>query len=177
MKKFVIAALLSAFVAAPAVAAGMYASVKLGNVRYGYSNVTNDNQTGFGLLGGYSFNEDFAIEAEHNSLGGFNFTDSAWKGSSIGLSGVGFFPLNQQFSLFGKLGIARSTLKGIAKPGYAIPGNTTINNIGLTFGLGGQYNVGKEFGIRAGVDNFPVGNSAFGTSRAGMTYVGGVIKF
>lgn len=43
MKKIVIAALLSTFVAAPAVAADFYASIKRGSVHYGYSYVTNND--------------------------------------------------------------------------------------------------------------------------------------
>ncbi len=176
MKKIAIATLLSAFVAAPAVA-DLYAGVKMGSVRYGYSNVTNNTQVGFGLLGGYAFDENLAIEAEQSNLGGFNFTDSAWKGSSLALKGVGSYPLNQKFSFFGKLGISRSTLEGTAKPGYNYQGAAKVNNIGLTGGLGGRYNFNKVMGIRLGIDSLPVGDSALGTSRASMTYVDGIYKF
>ena len=44
MKKIAIVALLSAFAAAPAVAADMYASVKLGQASYGYLGIRNNSQ-------------------------------------------------------------------------------------------------------------------------------------
>jgi len=174
MRKIAIAVLLSAFVTAPAVAADFYAGIKLGIVSYGYSNVTNNGQTGFGLLGGYTVNENFAVEVEYNSLGGFDSIDGTIKGSSFGFSGVGSLPLNHQFSLFGKLGMASSTLKDTAKPGYV--GDFTYNNTSLTVGFGGQLNVSPAVGIRVGIDFYPV-RGATTTSSADMMYVGGVFKF
>lgn len=175
MRKIAIAVLLSAFVAAPAGAADFYAGVKLGSVNYGYSNVTNNSQMGFGLLGGYAINENFAVEVEYNSLGGFDFPGSNIKGSSLGFSGVGSLPLNPQFSLFGKLGMVSSTLKDTAQPGFS-GGTFTHNNTGLTVGFGGQFNVSPVVGIRVGYDSYQVGDSVSGTSSAGMMYVGGVFK-
>jgi len=177
MKKIAIVVLISAFIAAPAVASdtGFYIGAKLGSVNYGYSNVSNNSQAGFGLLGGYTINENFAVEAEYDSLGGFDSNNGTIKGHSFGFSGVGSLPLSQQFSLFGKLGIASSTLKDTAKPGWV--GDFTYNNTGLTIGFGGQVNVGKEIGIRAGIDIYPVGDAVSTTSSAGMLYVGGVFKF
>jgi OOP family OmpA-OmpF porin len=175
MKKIAIAIMLSAFVAAPAVAADLYAGVKLGSVNYGYGNVTNNDQIGFGLLGGFAFNENFAVEAEYTSLGGFDSPQGTIKGSSFGVSGIGSVPLNQQFSLFGKLGIASTSLKDSPKPGYV--GVYTYNYSGLTVGVGGQYNVSPVVGIRVGFDWYKVGDSVSGTSSANMMYVGGVFKF
>ena len=175
MRKIAIGVLLSAFVAAPAVADNFYAGVKMGFVNYSYSNVANNDQVGFGLLGGYIINENFAVEAEYNSLGGFDSTNGTVKGSSVGVSGVGSFPLGQQFSLFGKLGIASTSLKDTAKPGYV--GDFTYSKAGLTVGFGGQYNASKEIGIRAGIDIYPVGNSVSGTGSAAIIYGAGVFKF
>lgn len=172
MKKIVVAALLSAVVATPAVAENMYAEIKLGSVNYGYGNVTNNSQAGFGLLGGYSINENFAMEVEYNNLGGFDSAPATIKGSAFGVSGVVSYPLNPNFSLFGKLGISNSSLDETFS-------ELTIshNNTGLSVGLGGQYNIGERVGIRIGYDLYPVGNSTSGTSSAGMMYVGGVFGF
>ena len=177
MKKVAIAAILSAFVGAPAVAADLYAGVKLGTVNYGYSNATNNGQAGFGLLGGYTINETFAIEVEYSDLGGFDSSTSTIKGSSFGVSGIGFYPLNPQSSFFGKLGIASSSLKETAKPSSGFSGSATINNTGVTVGFGGQYNVSNTTGIRVGLDIYPVGDVDTTTSSASMLYVGGVFKF
>jgi OmpA-OmpF porin, OOP family len=178
MKKIIIAALLSAFAAAPAVAAdtGLYLGLKFGSVNYGYANVSNNSQAGYGLFGGYAVNEYFAVEAEFNRLGGFDSTSGTIKGRSFGFSGVGSLPLSPEFSLFGKMGIASSTLDDTAKPGYT--GNFTYTNTGLTIGFGGKFNVGNDAGILFGFDSYPVGDSAVTTtSHAGMLYIGGVFKF
>jgi OmpA-OmpF porin, OOP family len=177
MKKIVFTILLSAFSVAPAIAAdtGLYAGVKLGTVNYGYGNVSNNSQAGFGFLGGYAINENFAVEVEYDKLGGFDSNTGTIKGSSFGFSGVGSLPFNQNFSLFGKLGIASSTLKDTAKPGWV--GDFTYNNTGLTVGFGGQYNASEKVGIRVGIDVYPVGDAISTTTSAGMLYIGGLFRF
>jgi OOP family OmpA-OmpF porin len=177
VKKFVFAILLSSFVALPAIASetGLYVGAKLGTVNYGYGNISNNGQAGFGLLGGYTINRNFAVEVEYDNLGGFESYDGNIKGSSFGFSGVGILPLNQQFSLFGKLGIVSTTLKDTAKPGWI--GDYTYNNTGMTIGFGGQYNASKALGIRLGFDAYPVGDAISTTSSAGMLYIGGVFMF
>jgi OOP family OmpA-OmpF porin len=177
VKNIVFAILLSSFVALPAIASdtGLYVGAKLGTVNYGYGNISNNSQAGFGLLGGYAFNKNFAVEVEYDNLGGFESYDGNIKGSSFGFSGVGILPLNQQFSLFGKLGIVSTTLKDTAKPGWI--GDYTYNNTGMTIGFGGQYNASKALGIRLGFDAYPVGDAISTTSSAGMLYIGGVFMF
>lgn len=178
MKGVVIAALLSAFAATPAVAAdtGFYIGAKFGSVNYGYGNVYNNSQAGYGLLFGYTVNDYFAVEAELNRLGGFDSSTGTIKGRSFGFCGVGSLPLSPEFSLFAKMGIASSTLDDTAKPGYT--GNYTYTNTGLSIGFGGQFNVNEAAGIRFGYDSYPVGDSAITTtSHAGMLYIGGIFKF
>jgi OOP family OmpA-OmpF porin len=179
MKKTVIAALLSAVVATPAVAAetGFYLGAKFGSVNYGYDNVSNNSQAGYGLLGGYAVNDYFAVEAEFNRLGGFDTVDSIIKGKSFGISCVGSLPLNPEFSLYGKMGITSSSLEDSPQPGY-LGGIYTYTNTGLNIGFGGQFNVNEAVGIRFGYDIYPVGDAAVTTtSHAGMLYIGGVFKF
>jgi OmpA-OmpF porin, OOP family len=180
MRKIAIALLLSAFVAAPAIASdtGFYVGAKLGTVNYGYSNVSNNSQAGFGFLGGYAINDYFAVEVEYTGLGGFDSysTNGNIKGSAFGFSGVGSLPLNQDFSLFGKLGIASSTLKDTPMPGFVGP-DYTYNNTGLTIGFGGQYNASEKVGIRVGIDVYPVGDAISTTTSAGMLYIGGLFRF
>ena len=180
MKKIAIVALLTAtaFFASPAVAAdtGFYLGFKFGSVNYGYDNVSNNSQAGYGLLGGYSLNDYFAMEAEFNRLGGFDSATGTIKGRSFGFSGVGSLPLSPEFSLYGKMGIASTTLDDTAKPGYS--GNYTYTNTGLTIGFGGQFNIGNDAGVLFGYDSYPVGDAAITTtSQAGMLYIGAIFKF
>ena len=175
---FMLVVLLSTIAATPAIAAdtNLYLGAKFGSVSYGYDNVSNNSQAGYGLLAGYAFNKVFSIEAEYNKLGGFDGDTGTVKGRSFGFSGIGFLPFNREFSLFGKMGISTSTLEDTAKPGFT--GNYTYTNTGLSVGFGGQFNVGETVGMRFGFEFYPVGDAATtNTSTANMMYIGGVIKF
>lgn len=176
MKKIVIAALLSAL-AVPAVAADFYAGANLGTTNYGYSSVTNNNQAGWKVFGGYQFSRLFSAEVEYAGLGGFDTISRQYKGNSIGVNGVGTFPLGEKFALIGKVGVASTTIKATAQPGWILGGPTSFSSTGLTLGFAGQYNVTPEFGVRAAIDVYPVGDSTSGTSTAHLLSVGGVFKF
>lgn len=175
MKKIAIAALLSACVAAPAVASDCYDGIKVGQANYPYSNVSNNNQLAYGVLLGCNISPGFAVEAEYDMLGGFESTTGKIKGSSFGMSAVGIMPMNRQFSLFLKLGLAGTTLKDKAKPGYS--GDFTYNNTGLTWGFGGQFNVSRVAGVRFSYDGYDISNGAGVIDSVGMFSVGGIFKF
>lgn len=192
MKKITIAILLNSLMVAPAIASDFYTVVKVGAVLYayptsqnasgvsgGYSNgtMTNDMQTGFGLLAGYEINRHFAAELELNDLGGFDINSRTVKGSAAAVSGVYFHEFNEKFSLGGKLGIARSGLKAKMKPGYISSFPLTAYNTNLKLGFYGQFNFNPAAGIRAGWDIYLVGNKDTTTSAALFSYVGGVFKF
>jgi OOP family OmpA-OmpF porin len=194
MKKTAIAALISfsALVAAPAGAAvyydtsyGFYGGVKVGGVNYDFNNVTNNSQAGYGLLLGYNFSPNFGVELEYNSLGGFDIPDpasaSSIKGRALGISAVGMIPLNRQFSLYGKMGIATTTLRDSPGPGYTGTNYTTYtyNDTNLTFGFGGLFNVTPVVGFRVGYDFYEVKDQlvSYRTHTAGMLGITGLFKF
>lgn len=177
MKKFAIVALLSAFAAAPAVAENMYIGVNVGSAHHGYSNVSNNSQSGVGIFAGYNINEMFSAEVGYTTLGGFDTAGgSIIKGKAVGISGVANVAINKEFSGFGKLGISNSSLEDKAAPGFTGP-TITHSNTGLTVGLGVQYNATPTVGIRGGFDVYRVGDAASTTSSASLWYVGGAFKF
>ena len=175
MKKIIIiAALLSVFVAAPAVAAdaaGIYAGIKIGP-----SDVTG-SPLGFGLYGGYNIDPgvtskittkvSFAGEAEYTNLGSNTTLGITYKASAIGFVVAATYPINQQFSVIGKAGLAR-TAYDVTCPGCGAAWNNTTNTIGLRAGAAGQYNLTQQVGLRAGLDFYP---------NYSMISAGAVIKF
>ena len=184
MKKIIIAALLSTFVAAPAVASDFYAGIKLGTVDYGYFYLRNNNQTGFGMLGGYIFNDNFAMEIEFMDLGGFDTPTRVYSGSVLSLNAVSTYQLTEAFSLSGKFGIANTTLDATAQPGATTPlvNKTSFSKNALTAGLRGQYDLTSTVGIYAAMDSYAVdaiygGGSDSTTSVATVSSVGGMFKF
>ena len=175
MKRIAIAALLSVFVAAPAVAAdaaGVYAGIKVGP-----SDVTG-SPLGFGLYGGYNIDPgatskittkvSFSGEAEYTNLGSNTTFGVTYKASAIGFVVAATYPINQQFSVIGKAGLAR-TAYDVTCPGCGPFGSYTKNTIGLRAGVAGQYNLTQQIGLRAGLDFYPDSYS--------MISAGAVIKF
>lgn len=175
MKKIAIAALLSTFVAAPAFA-GPYVGVRAGQAKASYDNVTltTDSATGLGVFGGFAFNPNIAAEVEYLSLGEVKAPGGvAAKSSGFSVGAVGSFPINDQFSLFGKLGYAMLVTK-------VTPAGTTpdLKGNAITYGLGGQYNVTPSVGIRLGWDSYKLDDSSQNfKGKNSMMSVGAVFKF
>jgi OmpA-OmpF porin, OOP family len=176
MKKIAVVALFASVVATPVLAENIYAGAKFGSTSHSYTNVNNNNQTGAGFFLGFKVNEMFAIEADYMDLGGFDTPTSNIKGTGMGVSGVLTSPINQQFAVFGKLGIASTTLKETAGAGF-VGGPFTRNNTGLSFGLGGEYHATPMLDIRAGLDMYPVGDAVSTKGTASVWYVGGLVRF
>ncbi len=179
MKRIIIAASLSVFVAVPAVAAdaaGIYAGVKIGP-----SDVAGST-LGFGVYGGYNIDPGvtskmtssdfmskvrFAVEGEYTNFGSnTNFLGYNYKASAIGAVVAATYPINSQFSVIAKAGLARSSTDVSCAGCF---GNYATNTIGLRAGAAGQYNLTQQVGLRAGLDFYPDGYS--------MVSAGAVIKF
>ena len=183
MKKIAIVALLSAFFAAPVVAADgygdEYGGVNVGQNKVDDSTMSKNTSTAFGIMSGSAISETFAVEAAYTYLGSLEpdpaFPGLTLEGSAISLSGVVSYPLDQWFSLYGKLGFARTAVD-ISYPGVTLSGNKT----GLTFGFGGQLNVAPGVDIRAGFDRYKVVMSVPGSELSADTdvmSVGAVFNF
>jgi OOP family OmpA-OmpF porin len=168
MKNLSIAILLSAFIAAPAVAAdtGGYVGVKLGSANKDVPGASETNSA-IGVFGGYSFNSNVAVEVGYTNLGTVLLGNV--KFTSLEASAVGTYPINQQFSLYGKLGMASTKEEGL---GFS------ETRTAATYGLGGQFNVDPKIGIRLGWEHYSFGDGAiFTKGNASLVSVAGVFKF
>lgn len=177
MKKIALAVLLSV-VAVPAFASDMYVGLRGGQAKtnienntFNNSTLTSTNPTGWGVFIGHDFNSNFAFEAEYLNLGEIKAGTSSAKSTGFSLSGVGSIPLNQNFSLFGKLGFAMIT----GSPGGSYTGND-MKSRALTYGLGGQFNLGSSVGIRLGWDKYKFNDTGL-NGNASLTSVGALFKF
>lgn len=142
MKKIAIAVLLSAFAAAPAVAADspFYAGAQLGD---GY----------IGGFGGYQIDKMYSVEASYIKSDSVSTPLIETDRSSIGVVGVAMFPLTLKgappFSLFARAGIERTSTKVKSTIfGTSISATET----GLVLGGGAQYDFSKNFSARLGLD-------------------------
>jgi OOP family OmpA-OmpF porin len=95
--------------------------------------VINQKDTGIKLLAGYQFHRNIAAEVAYGML----FDKSGTEISGFEAVAVGIFPLANQFSLIGKLGLARLE---------ADPGSS---DTAITFAIGAQFDFSRNLGIRA----------------------------
>jgi OOP family OmpA-OmpF porin len=105
-----------------------------------------DEDTTWKILGGYKINRTFAVELGYatlfdKSVSGIGVDVTAWD-----LVGVASFPIADKFSVFGKLGFAMWEAEATSVPGF---GTVEDDGTDLTFGIGLQYDVSRNLGIRA----------------------------
>lgn len=76
----------------------------------------SDRESGAGIFGGYNFNQHVAIEAGYRRLASFDGAFEGITGSSrldqLSVSAIGTIPFGNGFSVFGRLGANRISVKG-----------------------------------------------------------------
>ena len=110
----------------------------------------DDEDTGFKFFGGYDINKNFAIEAGYTDAGEVSASGGGGTATAeltaLSLYGKGTVPLNETFSLFGKVGLA-SWEADLSATGYGSLGSE--DGTDLAIGIGGEFNVNNTFGVRA----------------------------
>jgi len=136
------AALMPAFLATPADAAlsNFYVGAKLGTDHIGLGG-SSDSPAASGMFGGFKINPNWAVEAGYLDLNGDSSGQDSFIASDISV--VGLYPTEDQFSWFGKIGIANYDKEGFS---LSLSGKT------VTFELGGQLDIGKSGGVRFSYD-------------------------
>jgi len=112
----------------------------------------DDTDTAWKIFGGYQFNANFGAELGYTDLGEVSATFAGFgsatiESKGIELLGVGTYPINQQFSIFGKLGFFRWDVD--ANDGTGLVGSVSDSGTDLTFGFGVKYNFTKNVALRA----------------------------
>lgn len=149
-----------------AMAEGFYVAVDGGAMGYSNTNTISHwgiDFTGGGALslgGGYNFNDYFGLEAAFTKSGnsstttyGFISSKETLKSSAAQLAAVGTFPINEHFSLFGKLGVVRTKID------YTYSAFGTVESASATgshamVGFGGLYNFNKHWGLRVQLQGY-----------------------
>ena len=194
-KKVLLAAVLGATVmTAPSVSmaqargdTGWYAGITLGQSDVkdvdcaGFS--CDKKDTAFRILGGYQINRNFAAELGYQDLGkvtlsapgvSFNIKANVWE-----LVGIGAYPFANQFSGYGKLGAYHGESKASAAVAGFGSGSLKETNTDLTFGLGVQYDVSRELGVRGEWQRYKNigGDNVGGKSDVDVLSIGGIWRF
>lgn len=104
-----------------------------------------------GVLLGYKFNRYFGVETQYTGIGKVtdNISGSA-KGDALSLTAISFLPLNNAYSLYGKLGVATTK----TKISSSLSPMNDATKTALTYGLGAQYNYNENIAARLGWDHY-----------------------
>lgn len=99
----------------------------------------DDSESVWRLFGGYRAHRNIAVEFGYIDLGDMTVNGRPANSEAWELVGLGIAPLNEQFSLYGKLGGYRGEARG---------GGLKETRNDLTYGLGAQYDVSRNLGVR-----------------------------
>jgi OOP family OmpA-OmpF porin len=119
---------------AGAMAQGMMSGAYVG-LDVGQTDVGDEDDTGFKIFGGYQFHRNVAAELGYGLL----FDKGGVELTSLEAVAVGMFPLANQFSIIGKLGLARLEAEGFGE---------SESDTELTYGIGVQYDATRNLGLR-----------------------------
>jgi len=111
---------------------GFYIGAEAGNTDVSGA----DDDIGFKLLGGYRFHPNIAAEVGYGMLYDKNDVEV----TALEFVAVGMFPIGNQFSILGKLGLANVE----ADTRFGSEDKTE-----LTWGVGVQFDVSRNLGVRA----------------------------
>jgi len=171
-KRFLIAegvmVLAGAFAVAPAAAQGVgaYGGLSLGMSTssdfndlcdsFGSSVSCTKSPVGYKLFGGYQFNPNFAAEGGYYSTGDFKVSAGGVtaKANATTFFGqaVGIMPVEQSFSIFGKVGMHFWKVKITDPSGFV--GNSSDTGSDVVFGFGGKFAVSRTSAIRVEYEQF-----------------------
>jgi OOP family OmpA-OmpF porin len=186
MKQIIISALITAAVAAPlaAQAEGAYIGGNVGRAEQKFDIEGfnfKEHKTGFKLYGGYDFTQNVGIEggyvdfraAERSGNGG----TASSKPRSLYVAATGTLPLNEQFALFGKAGLATTHTKvAVSVPGFSE--SDSRNHTSPMLGLGASFALNKNVSFVAEYENFGKVAKDDGSSiKASLVSVGVRYKF
>jgi OOP family OmpA-OmpF porin len=173
MKKIVFALIASAAIAGAAQAQDLSATAPRGYVGlgvatadhdYSLSGVTTTGSDGYKaspkIFGGYEFNNIWGVEAgyTHFSKSDFDYTTAGGvtgrggsRAHALYVAGKANAMINDQFSVFGKLGLENSDRSfSTSTPGLS----GSDHNTGVYAGVGVQYNLNKQVALTAEYERY-----------------------
>lgn len=163
----------------------------------GLASSMDDTDTGYKLQLGYKFTPNWAVEGGYVDLGKFNYTASFTgsvvpggagsasadiKASGWNIAGVGTYPINDQFSVFGKLGIIDAKVEidaSVTGAGGVGSTSTSATKWKTLWGAGAACNLSKQWSLRAEWERFNnLGDSdQTGESSVDLLSLGVVFNF
>jgi OOP family OmpA-OmpF porin len=129
----------------------------------------DEKDTAWRILGGYQFNRYFAAEIGYHHLGEASAPGATLEATAWELVAVGAYPIVNQLSVYGKLGVYRGELE--------VPGAEETNT-DLTYGIGLQYDFLRNVGLRGEWQRYSkMGGGALVETDVDVLSVGVVYRF
>ena len=171
LSKSLLALLLASGGIAAAHAEGVYAGASAGGPAWNSTvdGVDGDNHGLAGkLYGGYSFTPNFALEAGAAHLGETRDINGKVKADGAFLDAVGTLPLNKDWSLLGRVGVAHGRFDG--PDGHS-------SDTGLKLGAGAQYRLSPTMAVRAEYEQYRFHDVFNAKANVGQVTGGVVVNF
>jgi len=141
-----------------------------------------EKDTAVKLFGGYQFNKNFAAELGYADLGKTTLSITGFGNASIGakgfeLTGVGFLPVSQYFSFFGRLGVFHWDVD--FKDGTRLVGSASASGTDLTYGFGASLSLARNAALRLEWQKYQDVGDTNSTGSGDITVIGFglVLKF
>lgn len=142
---------------------GFYAGVGLGQSTIDVG-LSDDSDMSFKVFGGYSFNEHFAVELAYIDGGSVEERQgpSSVEVEVTGLSAmaVGRLPVNDTFSLYGKLGLASYDVEVTFSDPFFGSGSVKDSDEEVMYGIGAAFGFG-QFELRGEYEMVDVSDGDF----------------
>jgi OOP family OmpA-OmpF porin len=148
----------------------------------------DEDDTGWKLLGAYSFSPYIALEGSYVDLGDFSFNTrmlptAVQTGTAsirgFGVDLVGTLPFRGNMSVFGRVGI--NNLRIEQSFGTSLPAggfvNRTERGTKAKYGAGLQYRVSDALSLRAEVERYMIEDNRVSEDRVDLASVGFVYRF
>jgi OOP family OmpA-OmpF porin len=205
MKKIVLAAVLAGCAAAPVFAGDFYVVGTLGQSTFDLSKSDIDrsmvaagvpvtsssldkSDVAYKIQLGYQFNPYVAIEGGYVDLGKSGYSASVTgaavqsdvKASGLAIAALGILPINESFSLFGKLGLINAAVEIEATAsagGSSASSSISATKIKGNWGLGAAYNVNKQLALRVEYERFMKLGDANSTGEVDVNLLSAGIAF
>ncbi|MEJ2440070.1 MAG: outer membrane beta-barrel protein [Gammaproteobacteria bacterium] len=155
-----------------AATSGPYLGLNVGQSSTDTLHLSDKTDTGIAAMAGYQFNQYLAVEVHYTDFGSITFQSG---GSSdvtgYGISVVGSYPFNNDWSAFVKLGATHTTIKSVGNFG-------DVNRCNGSWGVGGQYRLSPSWDVRLSYDSYGVGAEYnLDGAKTSLTSVGAVYHF
>jgi len=141
----------------------------------------SDAGSAYRIGGGYQITRIWGVEVDYGVLASTKASlgslSSELKPKSLQVVATGTFSIANQFSVIGRLGIARNSTDYTSSNGLTADSTTSTN---LAYGIGAQYDFSKNMGVRAQYESVgkitdPTDTSL--TYKVSMISAGLVFKF